>query len=230
MKFILTLIVTAALLVHGLPASAQETKGQPGSLRPKTTAAAYKAPDEPSTTEVDTSYRTAARGGIIAGTVFEGLGLVGMLTGTALTITKAGGDAGLGVIVAAGGVFTTGGFISTVAHTSRHRAYKEAGILTRQNMPAFSWLFTSGTTVLWVVAVAKYAQYKSSDEAWDEFGNSIGIILASGAAMACEILNLAVFRLLWRRDMNRAEDDAMLATIVVAPMLSRPGLSISGVF
>ena len=133
------------------------------------------------------------------------------------------------VMVAAGATFTLGSFVSTAAHTSRHLAYKEAGISTRKNMGVFAWLFTAGTAALWAGSVSQYARYLDAEDGWDDLGYSLGTLMAMGVSMACEILNLAVFRFLWRRDMRRAEDDAMLA-FTIAPTLRGPGLAMVGTF
>ncbi len=218
LKHLLTLSVVAALSALVFPALAEKTKEPSAEAEPEPTA------------EVDRSYRTAARGGIITGTVLEGLGLAGMLAGSlTAAISDSGEDAGLAVMIAAGATFTVGGFVSTVAHTSRHRAYEAAEISTRKNMPVFAWLFTAGTAALWAVAVSEYAEYVDAEDEWNGFGDAMGMVLSSSFSMICEILNLSVFRVLWRRDMNRAEEDKML-TLTVAPILRGPGLALAGTF
>lgn len=229
MRFCFALTVAGALLLDGLPVVADDAL-EPTDVTESDPVEPDEGSDEPSTTEVDTSHRTAARGGIITGTVLEGLGLAGVLAGSlTAAIADSGGDAGLAVMIAAGSAFTLGSFVSTVAHTSRHRAYEAAGISTRRNMPVFSWLFTAGTTALWAVAVSQYAGYLDAEDGWNGFGYGLGTLLSISASMICEILDLSVFRVLWRRDMNRAEEEKLL-TFTVAPTSRGPGLAVIGAF
>jgi hypothetical protein len=204
---------------------AQDAADMPTGVAPDPTLIERSAPPA-----ADTSYRTADRGGIIAGTVLEGLGLAGMVGGyLTLALSDSEGEPGMAVMVAAGSTFTLGGFVSTAAHTSRHLAYKRAGIPPRGNMAAFSWLFTAGTTALWAVSIHYYAtpaKKVTDGDVQIRIDYDLDALIVMGFSMACEILNLSVFRFIWRRDMRLAEEKRDFA-VALSPLLipSRAGSS-----
>jgi len=232
------LLLAGSLLAVCPRALAQDAADVPTGVAPDPALVKRSAPPA-----ADTSYRTAARGGIIAGTVLEGLGLAGMVGGS-LTIALAdpGLDPGLVVMIAAGSTFTLGGFVSTAAHTSRHLAYKRAGIGTRQNMGVLAWLFTAGTTALWAVSVYYYAtptKKETDGEFQIRIDYDLDALIVMAFSMVCEVLNLSVFRFVWRRDMRLAEEKRDLA-VKLSPLLipseagssghSAAGLAVMGSF
>ena len=192
--------------------------------------------------EDEENHKTVAQTGIFTGTLIEALGFTGAL-GVSLVIilgqSSSSADKWFPVILVSGGVFTLGSVISTAAHTARHRAYMEAGFSPRANMVVISWLFTAVTLGFYIGATVELSDYKdevSDMQAWGSFGASVFLFTL---AITSDILDIALFRTLWRRDFYRADARAKPLVSVVPLVLGNrvgdnrsvaPGLGVMGTF
>ena len=207
------------------------------------TPAVKTASLEPVAEEEDAeSYKTVSQTGIFTGTLIEALGFAGALGVSLVMIlgqSSSSAEKLFPAILVSGGVFTLGSVISTAAHTARHRAYIKAGLSPRANMLVLSWLFTSTTLGLYIGAVVEFSNYKdevSDLKAWGYISSSIFL---TTLAITSDILDIALFRTLWRRDFNRADARAK-PSVSVAPIFFRsrvgdtrsvaPGLGVMGTF
>ncbi len=192
--------------------------------------------------EDDENHKTVAQTGIFTGTLIEALGFAGAL-GVSLVIifgqSSSSTDKWFPVMLVSGGVFTLGSVISTAAHTARHRAYMEAGLSPRANMVVISWLFTAVTLGLYIGAAVELSDYKdevSDMQAWGSLASSVFLF---SFAITSDILDIALFRTLWRRDFYRA-DARVKPRLSVVPLVFgnrvgdnrsfAPGLGVMGTF
>jgi len=229
------LLLAGSLLAVCPRAFAQDAADVPTGVAPDPALVERSAPPA-----ADTSYRTAARGGIIAGPVLEATGLAGMLAGSMTALFLGSGkDASMTATIVSGGLLSVGGLVSAVAHGERHKAYRQAGIETRGNMAAFGWLFTLGTIAWWVGSTSWFADAIENGWETDSYNSWTAGILCAAGAMAFDVLNLSVFRTLWRRDMRLAEerhDFGLAVAPLVIPSGTQPsrsataGLAVTGTF
>ncbi len=192
--------------------------------------------------ENDENYKTVGQAGIFTGTLIEALGFAGALGVSLVMIlgqSSSNADKWFPVILVSGGVFTLGNVISTAAHTARHRAYIKAGLSPRANMLVLSWLFTVTTLGLYIGAVVEFSKYKneaSDMQAWGYISSSVFLFCF---AITSDILDIALFRTLWRRDFRRVDARAKPRVTVVPLVLGShvgdtrsvaPGLGVMGTF
>jgi hypothetical protein len=223
MKYSICLLLAGAVLADCDRALAQDAADVSTGVAPDPALIERSAPPA-----ADTSYRTAARGGIIAGTVLEATGLAGMLAGSMTALFLGSGkDASMTATIVSGGLLSVGGLVSAVAHGERHKAYRRAGIETRRNMAAFGWLFTLGTIAWWVGSTSWFADAIENGWETDSYNSWTAGILCAAGAMAFDVLNLSVFRTLWRRDMRLAEEKRDFA-VALSPLVIPSGVGSSG--
>ena len=170
---------------------------------------------------VSEGIRTAARPGLAVGLSLEIAGFLGVV---ASTITLAADDdaargAAIGAF-ASGGAVQIGGLVQGASYTARYAAFRHVGIAPRPNRLALSWLFSAATSAMYAIAVVAWARGVDGEEdSWGRVGAASVSMGAFGTSLALEVVNALVFRLLLRRDLDRATS-ATAPTAALAPFVA----------
>jgi hypothetical protein len=170
----------------------------------------------------DDALRTTARPGLIVGLSLDVAGFLGVVIASGIA-AGAEDDSGRGPLVgacASGGAVVLGSLVLDASFTVRYAAYRRAGLATRPNLLVLGWIFTAATAALYAGSVVGWERnVKREDDPWAAIGGAFTSVFAFGAALAVEAVNLAVFRLLFRRDLSRSLSSRAPA-VALAPLVA----------